>query len=141
LNPAPVRIIPDQSVLWKSTVFVVNQIEAEFYSGIPVHTAQDAVEAGAAVLRRGIDTVVVTRGDKGSVLVLHDLQETVQAFSADPVDTTAAGDTYIGGFCTEWLRTGDVVSAMRYGSAAAAISVTRFGAQTSIPADTEVRSF
>ncbi len=141
LNPSPVRTIPDSSVLWKSTVFVMNEIEAEYYSGIPVHVPSDALEAGRAVLSRGVEFAVVTLGEQGSVVVSNTLQETVKAFAVDAVDTTAAGDTYIGGFCTEWLRTGDVVSAMRYGSAAAAISVTRFGAQTSIPADIEVRRF
>jgi ribokinase len=88
-----------------------------------------------------VQTVVVTLGEAGSVALVDKNEIIAHAMVVEVVDTTAAGDTYIGGFCTEWLRTKRVEEAMKYASAAAALSVSRFGAQTSIPSEQEVRSF
>jgi ribokinase len=140
LNPTPAGEIPAKSVLWKSSVFVVNEHEASFYTGMPVQTRNDALEAARSLRGRGLETVIVTLGEAGSVAVHGRGDFVTDALEAEVVDTTAAGDTYIGGFCAEWIRTGDMAGAMRYASAAAALSVSRFGAQTSIPMDGEVRS-
>jgi ribokinase len=128
-----------QSILWKSSVFVVNEHEAEFYTGMVVETTDDALDAARKLRSGGLETVVVTLGDAGSVAV-HGREEFVtDAVQVHVVDTTAAGDTFIGGLCTEWMRTGNLHEAMGFASAAAAISVSRFGAQTSIPLNGEVR--
>jgi ribokinase len=140
LNPTPVREIADDSVLWNSTLFVVNEHEAEYYSGVAVKTAKEALKAARALVERGVGMAIVTMGESGSVVKSAQEEVFVEAVTADAVDTTAAGDVYIGGFCAEWLRTGSVERAMRYASRAAAISVSRFGAQTSIPSDDEVLS-
>jgi ribokinase len=141
LNPTPVREIPQSSVLWKSSVFVVNEHEAEFYSGVSVEGRGDALQAARILHERGVETVIVTLGEAGSVALVDRSEIIAHAMAVEVVDTTAAGDTYIGGFCTEWLRTKRVEEAMQYASAAAALSVSRFGAQTSIPSAQEVRSF
>jgi ribokinase len=141
LNPTPVREIPPESVLWRSTVFVVNEHEAEFYTGVSVEGREKALRAARIINEKGVETVVVTLGEAGSVALAGRREIVADAMSVEVVDTTAAGDTYIGGFCTEWLRTKRLEDAMAYASAAAAISVSRFGAQTSIPSEQEVRSF
>jgi ribokinase len=141
LNPTPVRDLPPDSVLWRSTVFVVNEHEAEFYSGIRVEGRDHALSAARIINEKGVETVVVTLGEAGSVALAGRREIVSDAMAVEVVDTTAAGDTYIGGFCTEWLRTERVDDAMAYASAAAAISVSRFGAQTSIPSEQEVFSF
>ncbi len=141
LNPAPATPIPDRSILWNADVFVANEHEAEYYTGAPVEKTGDALEACRLLRKKGPGTILVTLGESGSVAVTEDDAFTVAARPVSAVDTTAAGDTYIGGFCVEWLRTVNIADAMRYGSAAAAISVQRFGAQTSIPSQDEVRDF
>jgi ribokinase len=141
VNPAPAGGIPEGSILWESDIFVVNEHEAEFYTGIPVKSRDDAVKAASRLIERGIGTVIVTLGEEGSVALSGDTRVDVDAVRVRAVDTTAAGDTYIGGFCTEYVRIGDLPAAMRYASTAAAISVSRFGAQTSIPAEEEVRNY
>lgn len=141
LNPTPVREIPPRSILWKSTVFVLNEHEAEFYAGVSVNAREDACNAARILLKKGVETVVVTLGKVGSIAVSGREEIEVDAVPVRVVDTTAAGDTFIGGFCTEWLRTKRIGDAMRYASAAASLSVSRFGAQTSIPSEDEVRSF
>lgn len=141
VNPAPAVEIRKGSPLWKSDVFVVNEHEAEFYTGQAVTTRQDASAAGRALRELGPENVIVTLGESGSVAVTGDTGEDVyevEALKVEAMDTTAAGDTYIGGFCVQWLRTGDIASAMRFGSAAAALSVQRFGAQSSIPDESEL---
>jgi ribokinase len=138
VNPAPALPIPADSIIWKSTLFVLNEIEAEFYTGIPVGSAEDAFEAGRMLLERGVKIAVVTLGEKGSAAVGEDVRIYVKAIQTDVVDTTAAGDTYIGGFCTHWIESGTIQEAMEFASCAAGISVSRFGAQTSIPKEEEV---
>jgi ribokinase len=141
INPAPAAEIPDGSVLWDSDIFVVNEHEAEFYTGIPVEDRRNAAQAGRRLLERGIKTVIVTLGEDGSLALTEGGGFEVDAVRVNAVDTTAAGDTFIGGLITEYLRIGDLPEAMRYASTAAAISVGRFGAQTSIPTEEEVRNF
>jgi ribokinase len=141
LNPTPVRDVPARSVLWRSTVFVVNEHEAEYYTGVRVKGKDDALRAARIINEKGVEAVVVTLGKAGSVALADGKQIMADAMPVEVVDTTAAGDTYIGGFCTEWLRTGHFDAAMTYASAAAALSVRRFGAQTSIPSEQEVLSF
>ncbi len=141
INTAPALYIPENSVLWHSTLLFINEIEAEFYTGDPVKSTTDAFRAGSLLLDKGVELVVVTLGEKGSVAITHGLQKHVKAIQSEVVDTTAAGDTYIGGFCTQWLSSGDTQKAMEFASCAASISVSRFGAQTSIPNEDEVYSF
>lgn len=141
VNPAPAAPLPEGSLLWEADVFVVNEHEAEFYTGMPVRTGQDALAAGRRLRERGARTVLVTLGENGSVAATESGTVKAEAVPVTVVDTTAAGDTYIGGFCVEWLRTGDVTAALRFASAAAGISVGKFGAQSSIPDEQEVRNF
>jgi ribokinase len=149
VNLTPATPIPDDSIIWKSTVLALNELEAEFYTGIPVSSKEDAFRAGEALLNKrvpsgtllGPEIALITLGEEGSVAVSRAFRTRVSAARVDVVDTTAAGDTYIGAFCTEWLRSDDIETAMVFASHAAALCVSRFGAQTSIPAEREVREF
>jgi ribokinase len=137
LNPAPARPLP-ASLLACVDWLVPNETEAAALTGLPVRSPAEAVEAGRALRAAGAGAVLVTLGANGVVTVgpegeRHDAAPRVQA-----VDTTAAGDTFIGGLCAALVRGEPLAAAVAYGQAAAAICVTRPGAQPSIPYAREV---
>ena len=140
LNLAPCLPIPDESILWKATIITVNEIEAAYYAGLDVRNQEDAEKAGRELVKRGAGLAIVTLGDMGSVSVSEEGVHRQKAVKIDVVDTTAAGDTYIGAFGVEWMRTKSIEAAMKYGSAAAALAVSKMGAQSSIPDEKAVRS-
>jgi len=138
LNPAPARPLP-ADLLRRLDFLVVNEIEAEALSGVKVDSAEAAAAAGRRLRQAGAASVLVTLGAQGVVTVAagaeprHDPAPRVQV-----VDTTAAGDTFIGGLCAGLTEGRPLPEAIRLAQAAAALSVTRFGAQTSIPRRSEV---
>ncbi len=140
LNLAPCLPIPDESILWKSTIITVNEIEAAYYTGLDVRNQEDAEKAGRELVKRGAGIAIITLGDMGSVSISEEGVHRQKAVKVDVVDTTAAGDTYIGAFGVEWIRTKSIEAAMKFGSAAAALAVSKMGAQSSIPGEKAVRS-
>lgn len=140
LNPAPAMPLP-AGLLAQVDLITPNQTEAEMLTGIAVNDTASATRAAAALHQAGIPEVMITLGKDG---VWHSQQgagRLVPGFRVKAVDTTAAGDTFNGGLLAEWLRCGDWDQAIRFAHAAAAISVTRPGAQTSIPTLAEVEAF
>ncbi|RQR63336.1 ribokinase [Burkholderia sp. Bp9126] len=137
LNPAPAQPLPD-ALLAQVDYLVVNESEAESLTGIAVGDDASAARAADALRAKGVSNVLVTlgargvcwRGDAGSG------QRRAQAVIA--VDTTAAGDTFVGGFAAARAGGASMDDAIDFGQRAAAISVTRHGAQTSIPTRDEV---
>jgi len=132
LNPAPARAL-DAALLAQVDWLVPNEVEASMLSGVAVHGLSSAREAAAVLLRRGCEQVLITLGAQG---VLHAHAGGMQHHAApvvEAVDTTAAGDTFIGGFAARLAAGATAAEAIRFGQAAAALSVTRPGAQTSIP--------
>ncbi|WP_034294062.1 ribokinase [Herbaspirillum sp. RV1423] len=135
LNPAPAQALP-MELLAQIDYLVPNEIEAAMLAGMPaVGTDSDErIEAVVATLRaRGSGNVLVTLGEKG---VYAALAGGAMHFDAQPVkavDTTAAGDTFIGGFVAALAEGRSEAEAIAFGQRAAALSVTRVGAQTSIP--------
>lgn len=139
LNVAPAMDL-DSDVINKIDILVVNETEAELVSSESIE--QIGVEAVVDKLRAmGVKTVVLTLGDKGAVLKNDELYLRVPAFSVDPVDTTAAGDTFCGALAAGLSKGNSWQQALEFASAAAAICVTRMGAQPSIPVESEVVGF
>jgi ribokinase len=137
LNPAPARPLPED--LAACVDFLVpNEIEAAALSGIPVRSVETAIEAGRRLRAAGAGAVLVTLGAQGVVAVGPSGERHHPAPAVAAVDTTAAGDTFIGGFCAALVRGLPVPAAIDFAQAAAAISVTRPGAQPSIPFEREV---
>ncbi|EJN01810.1 ribokinase [Herbaspirillum sp. YR522] len=135
LNPAPAQSLP-ASVLSKVDYLILNEIEAAMLAG---QQSDDIAMLAGELRRHGARNVVVTLGEKG---VHGDFERVgarhLPAQQVKAVDTTAAGDTFIGGFIAALEAGRDEFDAIAYGQAAAAISVTREGAQTSIPRRDEV---
>ncbi|MCF1428640.1 MAG: ribokinase [Shewanella sp.] len=147
LNPAPARELPD-SLLSLVDVISPNETEAHLLTGIEVTDDASAERAASVLHAKGIATVLITLGAKGVYLSRATSDECdehkgkiIAGFKVEATDTTAAGDTFNGALVTALLEGCELEQALVFAHAAAAISVTRFGAQTSIPTREEVDSF
>ncbi len=133
LNAAPAQALP-ADLLDAIDLLIVNEGELAAVSGI----AADRDAALTALAALGIATVVVTLGAAGALALDNGRMLRVPAFPVEPVDTTAAGDTFCGALVAALARRTPLAAALREASAAAALACTRVGAQTSIPARAEV---
>lgn len=133
LNPAPAATLPD-AVYGYCDYFIPNQSETEFYTGLRPDSEEHIAECAAMLKSRGCRNVLITLGTRGSVCVTEDGRTVrVPCEKAKAVDTTAAGDTYVGALAVRLSEGADIETAMRFAGKASAITVTRRGAQQSIP--------
>lgn len=140
LNPAPAAPLND-NVLAACDYFTPNQTEAQFYTGVFPQDEASAKTCSQALAQKGVKNVIITMGEQGSAGVCGGEFVKVAAFPVKAVDTTAAGDTYLGAFVAMLAEGESVPSAMRFASAASALAVTRRGAQISIPSRKETEAF
>lgn len=140
LNPAPARSLPDE-LLQHIDIITPNETEAEHLTAIKVTDEQSARAASAILHQKGVKTVLITLGRRGVWLSQHDQGAIIPGFSVKAVDTIAAGDTFNGAMITALLEGSSLKEAIRFAHAAAAISVTREGAQPSIPWRHEIATF
>lgn len=139
LNPAPARKLP--TTLIQDVIVTPNETEAGILTGTDTTTAAGSANAASQLLAQGAQQAVVTLGERGVLLATRDQIETIPAFHVQAVDTTAAGDAFNGGLACALARGDTMLEAIRYGSAVAALSVTRFGAQPSLPKRNEADAF
>ncbi len=139
-NCAPARAF-DLSYIPKINILVLNEVEAGFLAGIPVETEFDAEKAAQKLVDSGVEKVIITLGSKGAFVVTKTEKVSVPAFKVEAVDTTAAGDTFCGAFAVAMVEGKSLKVALKFASAAAAISVTRIGAQPSAPTRKEIDEF
>ncbi len=140
LNPAPARPLED-GLLRRVAVLTPNEHEAEILTGVAVRDERGAREAAARLHARGPATVVITLGERGVFAAAREFEGLLSAFKVDPVDTTAAGDVFNGALAVALAEKLPLVDALRFAQAAAAISVTRPGAQPSAPMREEIDAF
>ncbi|AHG80338.1 Ribokinase [Mannheimia varigena USDA-ARS-USMARC-1388] len=140
LNPAPARALPDE-LLGLLDMITPNETEAEILTGVKVVDEATASQAAEVFHQKGIETVLITLGSKGVFVSENSLGNIVAGFRVQAVDTTAAGDTFNGALVTAMLEDKPFAEAIRFAHAAAAISVTRKGAQPSIPSRQETLDF
>lgn len=131
LNPAPAAKVP-ADVLALVDYLIPNEIEAAMLAGAEVD-ANDVKALAAALQKQGSDNIIITLGSKGVHAALYGGDHDFPAQAVQAVDTTAAGDTFIGGFVAGLASGLDEAEAIAQGQRAAAWSVTKPGAQTSIP--------
>jgi ribokinase len=140
LNPAPYYQIPDE-ILSAVDVLILNATETAALAGIPVDGVEAAKQAARILYKGGKQTIIITLGKAGSVLFSQDGLIHQPAFHVQPVDSTAAGDTFVGSYAAFMLEGRSAAESLVYAAAASAISVTRLGAQASIPTRDDVESF
>jgi ribokinase len=137
LNLAPARSLSDAS-LAKLGGLAVNETEAEFLTGQPVKTDAEVEAAGKALLGMGPKMVILTLGPRGAWVAVEGYQGLVPGFAVDPVDSTAAGDVHCGALAVALVEGQSLLEAVGFANAAAALSVTKLGAQPSAPARTDI---
>ncbi len=137
LNPAPARALPNK-LLSRLYLLTPNESEAELLTGITVQDNASASQAARALLKRGVRNVIVTLGARGALAAGEEGEGFIPAFKVKPVDTTAAGDVFNGALAAGLAEGKSLLDAARFGAAAAAVSVTRLGAQTSAPTRAEI---
>ena len=137
LNPAPARALPDR-LLRQVSILTPNEHEAELLTGIKVADAESAARAARALRRRGVHTVIVTMGRRGVFVADGQVERLVPGFKVKAVDTTAAGDIFNGALAVALGEGRGLFEAVRFAQGAAAISVTRVGAQPSAPRRREI---
>ena len=140
LNPAPAKSLPAELI---STVDILipNESELSLLTGLPVNDFTSAEKAAKEILKQGVKTVIVTLGSKGALLVTDTQVKQVDTYKVNVVDTTAAGDAFIGGFASAMLSGKALEDSVRYGCACGALATTKFGAQPSLPTKAEVEKF
>ena len=139
-NCAPARDF-DLSYIPKINILVLNEVEAGFLAELTVETEADAEKAAQKLVDSGVEKVIITLGSKGAFVVTKTEKVSVPAFKVEAIDTTAAGDTFCGAFTVALVEGKSLKDALQFASAAAAISVTRMGAQPSAPTRIEIDTF
>ena len=135
LNPAPIVELPPE-LLKNTDVFILNETEAEFVTKVCPDTDENRKKCINILKGYGIDNIILTLGAQGSVYTDGSYVKHQKAFKTEVVDTTAAGDTFIGAFCMK-MKEG-IETAVKYATAASSITVSRKGASKSIPTIAEV---
>ncbi|HSD28980.1 MAG TPA: ribokinase [Vicinamibacteria bacterium] len=139
LNLAPARRLSD-AALSRLTLLAVNETEAESLTGRRVASDREVQEAAGALLAKGPRTVVLTLGARGAYVGAEGVRSLVPGFAVEAVDTTAAGDVHGGALAVALVEGRPVLEAVRFANAAAALSVTRLGAQPSAPRRSDIET-
>lgn len=139
LNLAPARPL-DEASLARLSYLAVNETEAEFLTGLGVSTDAEIEAAATALLKEGPKTVILTLGARGAYVAAAGVRALVPAFEVEAVDTTAAGDVHCGALAVALVEGRPLLEAVRFANAAAALSVTRLGAQPSAPRRAEIEA-
>lgn len=140
LNPAPVHSLPTD-LLRHLYLITPNETEAEMITGVKITDELSAVEAARVLSEMGVQHVIITLGSKGALIYSDGKAELVPALKVEAVDTTAAGDVFNGALAVALFEGRSLKEAVQFACKASAISVTRVGAQSSVPYRNEVDIF
>ena len=141
LNPSPVNQLSGEVLNWVD-ILVPNEIEASQLTNQTLNNLIETEAAAHQLIQRGAKSIVVTLGEKGVLIVNNDSEVIhLEGHRVDPVDSTAAGDAFIGGLAVGLTEGFSLTEASKLGNAAGALTVTRPGAQSSLPNRHEVNEF
>lgn len=137
LNPAPAHPL-SESLLHCLYMLIANETEAEFISGTQITDMDSVARAADIICGKGVENVVITLGSKGAFIKEKAAYHQVPALKVKAVDATAAGDTFCGAVCVALAEGRGITEAVEFANRAAAVTVTRMGAQSSLPYRREV---
>lgn len=137
LNPAPGKKLPD-SLLRNVTYLTPNETELSLVSGIDIDDEASFYQACSFLRDKGVDTLLITLGEKGVFVFNDERKELVPAYKVQPIDTTAAGDCFNGAFARSLAKGYPLLDAIAYAQKASSISIQRKGAIRSLPKEEEV---
>lgn len=137
LNPAPAKPLSDK-LLKCVTILTPNESETELLTGTEVKNETDAINAASKILAKGVEVVIITIGSKGALLATKDETKIISGHKVEAKDTTAAGDVFNGALALAIAENKSLDEAIQFANAAAAVSVTRMGAQPSAPKREEI---
>jgi ribokinase len=140
LNPAPALTVPI-ALLRKADIVVLNETEAQAMTGTSVVDTASAAAVRRTLQQATAQATVVTVGERGAFLATAEGALHVPAPRVEVVDTTAAGDAFVGGLAVSLLRGASLQAAVHYATRVGALTVTKFGAQTSLPSASDVHAF
>jgi ribokinase len=132
-NPAPARPNLPEELYHLSDIFCPNESETALLTGMPVGTLQEAEAAARVLITRGAGTVILTLGERGSLLVTDKSTEHVPVAQVKALDTTGAGDAFVGSLAYFLAAGKSLTDAMQRANRIAALSVQSSGTQTSFP--------
>jgi len=140
LNPAPGMDQIPTELLKLTDIITPNETEAETITGVKVIDEKAAQKAAAKLRKQGVDTVIITIGDKGAFYSYQGKNELIPAFKVKAVDTTAAGDTFIGAMASVLHKDmSNLKDAILFANKASSLTVQKYGAQPSIPYKKDIK--
>ncbi len=133
LNPAPATADLPLDRFGTVRFLAPNETELALLTGFSTDTPQRTIDAGTGLLKDGFASIIVTLGDAGALLIEPGTTTPIPPHPVTAIDTTGAGDAFLGSFAASWVADRDALAALKYAARYAAISVTRRGAQESFP--------
>ena len=140
LNPAPANPALDRRRVRDVSFFVPNETELASLTGLPVATEAEVAAAARSLIDEGVETVIVTMGSRGALLVTADRVHKIEPVKVTPVDTTGAGDAFVGAFARFYAGGESLEEALRLAALYAADSVTRRGTQKAYATESEFKA-
>lgn len=140
LNPAPAQELNDE-IIKNVDLLIPNETELEILTGIEIKSEKDILTASRKLIKRGVKKLIVTLGEKGSIYITEKGMKKFDAYKVNAVDTTAAGDAYIGAIAVALANNEDINKAIDIASKVGALTVTKKGAQSSLPYLDDVINF
>ena len=140
LDPAPAASLSD-NLMGNVDIITPNETEAEKLTGIALTNETNIRSACEKLHKQGVGTIIITLGSRGAFLSNSDYCLLIPTYKVDPIDTTGAGDIFNGALARAMSEYEDIREAIKFANAAAAISVTKLGAQASAPKKSEIEAF
>ncbi|CAK7085070.1 ribokinase [Tissierella sp. P1] len=140
LNPAPAYELDDE-IIQNVDILIPNEHELERISKIKITDQDSILKAANILLQKGIKQIIVTLGGKGVLYIDINGYKFFEAYKVNVVDTTAAGDSFIGGFVSSYIENGNIEKSIEIGQKTAALAIQKVGAQSSLPTKEEVDNF
>jgi len=141
LNPAPARANLDMGVIAQASFLIPNETELAILTGMPVEQDTEVSAAAQSLVSQGVETVIVTLGARGALIATREGARAIAPVKVQAVDTTGAGDAFIGAFARYFAGGLSLEAALAEATRYSAFSVTRHGAQKSFAAEAEFEAF